>query len=62
MEPLAKMLTLSWRRSSSYRNQSIDLQSKSMDWFLYDNGPLHESIKRYLAMNYYFRKTSIFDI
>ena len=21
----------------SYRNQSIDLQSKSMDWFLYDN-------------------------
>ena len=21
-----------------YRNQSTDLQSKSMDWFLYDNG------------------------
>ena len=32
-----------------------------MDWFLYDNGPLHESIKRYLAMHY-FRKTFIFDI
>ena len=31
-------LTLSWRRPLSYRNQSIDLQSKSMDWFLYDNG------------------------
>ena len=29
-------LTLSWRRPLSYRNQSIDLQSKSMDWFLYD--------------------------
>ena len=27
-------LTLSWRRSLSYRNQSIDLQSKSMNWFL----------------------------
>ena len=25
-------------RSISYRNQSIDLQSKSMDWFLYDIG------------------------
>ena len=27
-------LTLSWRRSLSYINQSIDLRSKSMDWFL----------------------------
>ena len=27
-------LTLSWLRSLSYGNQSIDLQSKSMDWFL----------------------------
>ena len=32
------LLTLSRRRSWSYRNQSIDLQSKSMDWFLYGNG------------------------
>ena len=32
---LRQVLTLSWRRSLSYRNQSIDLQSKSMDWFLY---------------------------
>ena len=30
-------LTLSWRRPLPYRNQSIDLKSKSMDWFLYDN-------------------------
>ena len=39
------LLNLSWRRSLSYRNQSIDLQSKSMDWFLYDNGPRHERVK-----------------
>ena len=31
-------LTLSRRRLLSYRNQSIDLLRKSMDWFLYDNG------------------------
>ena len=36
-------LTLSRRRSLSYRNQSVDLQNKSMDWFLYDNGLRHES-------------------
>ena len=29
-------LTLSWQRSLSYRNQSNDLQNKSMDWFLYE--------------------------
>ena len=33
-------LTLSWRRSLSYRNQSIDL-----DWFLYDNGLRRERVK-----------------
>ena len=38
-------LTLSWRRPLSYRNQSIDLQSKSLDWFLYDNGFRHERVK-----------------
>ena len=27
----------------SYRNQSIDLQSKLMDWFLYDKDLRHES-------------------
>ena len=35
-------LTLSWRRPISYRNQSIDLWSKSMDWFLYDIGLRHD--------------------
>ena len=39
-------LTLSWRRLLSYRNQSIDLLRKLMDWFLYDNGLRHESVKR----------------
>ena len=35
-------LTFSWRWSLSYRNQFIDLQNKSMDWFLYDIGLRHE--------------------
>ena len=39
-------LTLSWQRPLSYRNQSIDLLCKSMDWFLYDNGLRHERVKR----------------
>ena len=37
-------LTLSWRRPLSYRNQSIDLLCKLMDWFLYDNGLRHERV------------------
>ena len=38
-----QILALSWRGPLSYRNQSINLQSKSMEWFLYDNGFRHES-------------------
>ena len=34
-------LTLSLRRSLSYKNQSLDLQSKSMDWSLYDSDHRH---------------------
>ena len=37
-------LTLSWWRSLSCRNQSIDLLRRSMDWFLYDNGFRHEKV------------------
>ena len=37
-------LTLSWRRPLSCRNQSTDLQSKSMDWFLYDDGLRNERV------------------
>ena len=38
-------LILSWRRPLSYRNQSIDLPNKSMDWFLYYRGLCHERVK-----------------
>ena len=38
-------LTLSWWRPLLYRNQSIDLLYKSMDWFLYNNGLRHERVK-----------------
>ena len=38
-------LTLSLLRSLSYRNQFIDFQSKSMDWFLYDRELCHERAK-----------------
>ena len=37
-------LTLSRRRPLSYRNQSIDLLRKSIDWFLYHNGLRHERV------------------
>ena len=36
--------TLSWQRPLSCRKQSADLRSKSMDWFLYDNGLRHERV------------------
>ena len=39
-------LTLSWRRSLSYRNQSIDLLRKSVDWFLYDSGLRYERVNK----------------
>ena len=40
------ILTLSWRRPIPYRNQSTDLRSKSMDWFLYDIGLRHERVNQ----------------
>ena len=42
--PLCVPLILSWRRPLSCRNHSIDLRSKSMEWFLYDNGLRHERV------------------
>ena len=42
---LPSCLSLSWRRPLLYRNQSIDLLCKSMDWFLYNNGLRHERVK-----------------
>ena len=38
----------------SYRKQSIDLQSKSMEWFLYDTDLRHERVKG--RNNYYAHK------
>ena len=40
----SNQLTLSWRRSLSYRNQPIDFLSKSMDWLLYDRDHRHERV------------------
>ena len=42
------LLTLSWRRPLSYRNQSVDLLPKSMDWFLYGNGLRHERVNGFI--------------
>ena len=44
-----KALTPSRRRPLSYRHQSINLRSKSMDWFLYDNGLRHERVRSILS-------------
>ena len=46
----SQSLTLSWRRPLPYRTQSIELRSKSMDCFLYDNGLRHERGKDALIM------------
>ena len=42
------LLTLSWRRSLTYRNQSVDSQSKSVDWILYDRDLRHERVGRWV--------------
>ena len=52
---LKNSLTLSWRSPLSYRNQSIDLYCKSMDWFLYDNGLRHERVKLLLTLRLFFK-------
>ena len=40
------LLTLSRRRFLSYRNQSIDLQFKLVDWFLYDRDVRRERVQK----------------
>ena len=42
-------LTLSWRGPLSYRNQSIDLQSKSMDWFCMITASDMKRVNEYFA-------------
>ena len=44
MHCFGNLLTLPWQWSLWYKNQSIDLQSKSMDWFLYDRDLRHERV------------------
>ena len=39
------LLTHTWQRPLSYRNQSINLLCISVDWFLYDRDLRHERIK-----------------
>ena len=38
------VLTLPWQVSLSYRNQSINLQNKSVDWFVDDRILRHEKV------------------
>ena len=45
---MKRVLSFSWRRSLLYRNQSIDLQNKSMNWFLYDRNFRHERVNALL--------------
>ena len=49
---LTSSLNLPWRRSLSYWNQSIDLLSKSVDWFLCDKDLRHERIKTVFLTNF----------
>ena len=65
MNIVKKVLALSRRRLLSYRNQSNDLQSKSMDWCLYDNGLRHKRVKcfsifagKHLYRSVFFNKYS----
>ena len=46
-------ITCSWWRSLSYRNQSIDLFCKSIDWFLYDRGLRCDRVKVALLQRCY---------
>ena len=48
-EDICVSLTLSQQRSLSYRNQCIDLQSKSMDWFLQDRNLRQERVNTFQA-------------
>ena len=45
---MKSVLKLSWRKSLLCRIQSMDLQSKSMDWFLYDRNLRHERVNALL--------------
>ena len=59
-DPTNHKLTLSWWRSLTYRNQSIDLQSKSMDWFLYDRSFRHDRVHCSLWLWFFLQVCNIF--
>ena len=62
LPPCKRVLFLhvkSFMTESLYRNQSIDLQSKSMDWFLYDNGLRHERVKCVNYIASIWKKTNV---
>ena len=49
---MKSVLNLSWRRSLLYRKHSIDLQNKSIDWFLCDRNFGHERVNALLLLCY----------
>ena len=53
-------LTLSWRKSLSYRNQSMDLLCKSMDWGLYNRNLRHERFKIKITLSLFPQITNVF--
>ena len=60
------ILNLSWQGSLLYKDQSIDLQNKSMDWFLYDKRLCHERVNALLSAcihwDIFFEYDKIIDI
>ena len=59
---VTRFLTLSWQRSLSNRNQSIDLLCKSVEWFLCDSDLRHERANEKLRGNFinYARKFLVY--
>ena len=53
-------LTLSLRKFLSYGNQSVDLQSKSVDWFLYDRNLLFIGTSFIINCNNVFRWLNVY--
>ena len=59
------LLTLLWRTSRSYRNQSIDLLCKSIDRFLYDRDLRHDRVKNginYINLRFIYKNPIILSL
>ena len=48
LHPLYFVINSLWQKSLSYKNYTIGLLCKSMDWFLYDMDLRHERVKKQL--------------